>query len=262
VLLLPSYEHSLSKGHAGIHGIDHLLGLGTDTDAGAQAFVDAAHAAGAVFVLNHPSTQGPSWRYGEGVGGFDAVEVYNGPWAYDSPFPAASNNADALAFYEGLLARGERPAVVGGSDSHWASLTLVAGVGEPSTHVLAPERTVAGVLAGLRARHTFVTAAFDGPSLLLEAVVASGEEGIQGDVLASEGEQALVTVRVDGGAGQVVFLDTPAGRQALGTATAAQAVFSTHVAAEPGAWALALLADPATLEVTALTSPVFFAGLS
>lgn len=255
VLLLPSYEHSMSDGHAGLHGVRERLHADTSTPAGAQALVDAVRARGGAFVANHPASPGSSWQYPD-LDGVDAVEVWNGPWQHGEPIPAASNNPEALAYFEGLAARGRHAAIVGGSDSHWVLAHPIAGVGQPTTHVLAEERSVAGVLAGIRSRHTFVTAGFEGPELRVEAVGTT--RGILGDVLPADGTTFEIRVRVLDGAGLEVLLDTRAGRASLGVVAGADDVLTGSVRALDGEFALALLVAPGTSEPVAVATPVFF----
>lgn len=256
VLLLPSYEHSLASGHAGLHGVRERFHVDTSTEDGAQALVDSVRALGGVFVVNHPASTGSEWEYAS-VARFDAVEAWNGPWQHRDPVPAASNNEVALARFEALASMGARAAIVGGSDSHWISASAIAGVGQPATHVLAAERSVQGVLDGIRARHTFVTAQFEGPELRVDAECGSAR-GIMGDSLPADGSECAIRVRVLAGPGLEAFLDTPEGRRSLGIAVGLDDTLEATVRATRGSWALALLAQPDAGEVIALATPVFF----
>jgi hypothetical protein len=140
--------------------------------AGETALAAALRADGGVFQINHPSDMNWLSRFGYAVVP-DTVEVWNiGPWAYQHPFPASNDNNFSLEWYDGFLRSGDEVAVTGGSDSHWVSTDTVQGVGEPTTWVFVHRLTVQGVLDGLLAHHTFVSAlppALHGPQLFLEA---------------------------------------------------------------------------------------------
>jgi hypothetical protein len=139
---------------------------------GENALADSLRADGGVFQVNHPSDGNWPSRFGYDVVP-DTVEVWNiGPWAFQPPLPSSNDNDFSLRWYDGLLRAGNEVAVTGGSDSHWVSTAAVQGIGEPTTWVFVRKLTVAGVLEGLRAHRTFVSAlppATAGPQLFLEA---------------------------------------------------------------------------------------------
>ena len=168
VLGIPAYENSLN-GHAQMLGATKLYDNGDASTAAVIALEDALHADGGVFQANHPID--PKWQYGYDVP-VDTVEVWNLPWYYQPPFPAASNNDAALRYWEGWLDRGAHVAATGGSDSHWLSTTALQGPGQPTTWVYVKGLSVGGVLQGLRAGHTFVSSeppAYGGTEVFLEA---------------------------------------------------------------------------------------------
>ncbi|MFC1707624.1 hypothetical protein ACFL59_12555, partial [Planctomycetota bacterium] len=70
----------------------------------------------------------------------------------------------ALLFYEEMLKSGHQLACVGGGDRH-----MVMMPGNPTTHVGVSGSDVQGVLAGIRACRTYVTAHPDGPEVELLA---------------------------------------------------------------------------------------------
>ncbi|HVL54588.1 MAG TPA: CehA/McbA family metallohydrolase, partial [Vitreimonas sp.] len=131
--LIPGYEHSLSRGHAGCLGVtSRFTGIATGTDEGALALRDAVHDAGGLFILNHPF-YGSGWRYSPLVRP-DAVEVWNIGWPYRREifgFTNTSENYKSLPYWEeSFLASGRMPAT-GGSDNHWRSTTAIQGAGQP-----------------------------------------------------------------------------------------------------------------------------------
>lgn len=124
----------------------------------------AAMASGAVVSICHPKPFGPPWEYSN-EGGFDAIEVWNGPWA--------QLNSASLAHWDGLLRRGVRCAAVGGSDTHYLRRRDVAArhqdsIGTPTTWVEA-EATVGSILAALRDGRSFVSESPRGPQIYLDA---------------------------------------------------------------------------------------------
>ena len=142
------------------------------TAAGETALANALRAAGGVFQINHPSDMNWLSRFGYTVVP-DTVEVWNiGPWIYQHPFPASNDNNVSLDWYDGFLRAGYEVGATGGSDTHWVLTDAVQGVGEPTTWVFVHSLSTQGVLDGIRAHHTFVSALpplLHGPQLFLES---------------------------------------------------------------------------------------------
>jgi hypothetical protein len=140
--------------------------------AGETALADGLRADGGVFQVNHPSDGSWPGRFGHAVVP-DTVEVWNiGPWAFQPPLPSSNDNDFSLRWYDGFLRSGEQVAVTGGSDSHWVTTSSVQGIGEPTTWVFVRKLSVRGILDGLLAHRTFVSAlppVLHGPTLHLEA---------------------------------------------------------------------------------------------
>ena len=135
-----------------------------------QRLVEQLHAGPdrGIFQANHPSD--PLFEYQYEVP-LDTVETWNLPWVYKPPFPSAADNDIALKYWYGWLDRGEKVAMTGASDSHWVITSPAQGPGQPTTWVLAEERSARGVLEGLRAGHTFVSHQppnLGGPQVFLE----------------------------------------------------------------------------------------------
>lgn len=196
VLGFPAYEDSLD-GHAQMLGATHLYDNGDKSTAAVLSLEDALHADGGLLQANHPAD--PRWGYGYDVP-VDSVEVWNLPWYYQPPAPASSNNTWALHWWEGWLDRGAHVAATGGSDNHWVSTTAAQGPGQPTTWVYVRELSVRGIVDGLRAGHTAVSAeppAYGGARLFLEA--DSNRDGryesIAGDTVRRSG-RARFRVRV------------------------------------------------------------------
>lgn len=166
VVGVPGYEASLD-GHA------QALGARSVHSGDAAAVFAAVRADGGVAQVNHPGDgvdvpltdcADPAqrdWQPGYDVRP-DTIEVWNPTAAVDT----------GEAYLECWLRRGARVAATAGSDSHWATLAPVQGVGMPTTWVDAADRSAAGVLAALRAGRTSLTRLpprLGGSPLLLEA---------------------------------------------------------------------------------------------
>jgi hypothetical protein len=233
VIGVPGYENSL-KTHAQMLGAIRLYENGDKGLEATRAVADSLRADGGVFQVNHPSS--PDWAFRYEVPA-ETSEVWNLPWYYQPPFPAAADNDRALAFWQGWLDTGAKVAAVGGSDSHWAATASAQGVGQPTTWVYASEPTPAGVLAGLRGGHTFVShqpPAYAGPQLFLEA---DGDrdgtyEAMVGDTVAPG---SPMRVRVRGASGGFLRIVTDGGREAMDPVQVTSSEFEHGFAVPPAA---------------------------
>jgi Protein of unknown function (DUF3604) len=224
VLPIHGYENSL-RGHAQMLGAGRLYDNGDQSTAAVTALEDSLHADGGVFQANHPMD--PRWEYGYDVP-VDTVEVWNLPWYYQPPFPAASDNDGALRYWEGWLDRGYRVGATGGSDNHWVSTTAAQGPGQPTTWVFAHDRSERAILAGLRQGHTFVShepPAYGGAKAFIEGD-ADGDgsyESIAGDTVRPG---SPLRVRVEGAPGAFLRVVTDGGAQAFDPVPVASADFT------------------------------------
>jgi len=194
--------------------------------AGEAALADSLRAVGGVFQVNHPSDGNWDRAFGHSVVP-DTGEVWNiGPWAYQNPFPASNDNNFSLRWYDGFLRQPSLPeiGVTGGSDTHWVTTDAGQGVGDPTTWVFVHKLTTAGVLDGLRAHHTFVSAlppAEQGPQLFLEADRnADGAfDAIAGDEVGARATYRVRTVGAVPGSVLRVVTDTGSVEVPLGAST-------------------------------------------
>jgi len=164
LLVIPARELTTFEGHANAFGGTAFIDFRLDGRhlKDADALIAGAHAAGALFSINHPGS--PSGEACMGCGWtakvadpskIDSVEVVNGGalrvGARDGP-------VSGFAFWQGLLAKGLRPTAVGGSDNHDAELTVDPGqgLGAPTTVVYAPELSERAILDGIKAGHVFI----------------------------------------------------------------------------------------------------------
>lgn len=145
---------------------------------GAMARIaDAAYAAGQVFIIAHPLSNGDpgctgcAWRYGDMMpGSARLVEIWNGPWQ-------DSNNEAALALWYDWLNQGRRMAATAGTDTHSAS----SYARQPGFNVIyAEELSEPTLLRALLAGRLYLSA---GPGLRFEAHDESGARAISGDTV-------------------------------------------------------------------------------
>jgi hypothetical protein len=213
VLGIPAYENSL-RGHGQMLGATHVYDKGDGGPAAVRAMEDALHADGGLLQANHPTD--PVWDYDYADVPVDSVEVWNLPWFYQPPFPASGDHDAALRFGTAILDRGAHVAFTGGSDSHWKSTVAAQGPGQPTTWVYADDRSVAGVLAGIRKGHTAVSwqpPDLGGPRVFLEGRAGHGWSAMQGDTVAPG---TPLRVRVRGAPGATLEVRADRG-QALAT---------------------------------------------
>ncbi len=218
-LLLVSGEEFGGNGHANVFGISEFVdhdpgGDGTDlTDI--EAAEDDTHAQGGLFSINHPLADGDPWPWDNRR--HDGLELWNSKWGMGGPPFSADQLADCadwadpvspffrravaeqtggreaqlFAFYEAMLAKGLSPALVGGSDRH-----MLFQNGYPTTWIQPDGDGVDGLLAGVRAGHTFISRSPVAATVEL-SVEAGGAEARLGDALAIEpGQKLKIRVRV------------------------------------------------------------------
>lgn len=191
LVLIPGYERSMRRGHAGCLGITEAIPGSTMTEGEARGLIRAVHRAGGIVVVNHPRFAMP-WRYSSAVRP-DAVEVWNGNFEW-------ARNAPNLWFWKGWLRRTGRLAGLGCSDSHLVSRLDRNGPGQPTTWVFARNRSVGAILDGIRAGRTSVSAAppgLGGVAAFL-AARAGSRRYATGDIASVRGP-VDVTVQVENG---------------------------------------------------------------
>ncbi|MBM4395104.1 MAG: CehA/McbA family metallohydrolase [Deltaproteobacteria bacterium] len=256
VVLIPGEEFG-GPGHAGIWGLSTVVehdpgGDGADL-ADYRAGVDAAHAQGALFSMNHPGL--PKNPFPWDVRTHDAMEVWNTRWGLQgagytadslaeweaangpaSPFfrravqvQDEGGSGQWLRFYEAQLSLGIHVALVGGSDRH-----ILFPVGFPSTWVRAATRDQAGVLDGIRKRHTFVTRSPASATVEMTIELPDGTVRGIGDrvPVPAGGVEAKVTLRVgraDEGRVRLVRGTRAAGDVALASHPLGQVAFEAAV---------------------------------
>jgi len=196
LLLIPGEEITTYYGHANAWGARGWQEFRCRDSATMARIIDAVHAAGGLFSVNHPKNNGPAWEYSPDLP-LDCVETWQGLWA--------ANNHQSLAFWDSLLRQGRRVVAVGGSDKHVAPFTGETSpydLGTPTTWIYAEELSAAGILGGIQAGHVFISADPQGPELYL-ATDADGDglyEVMMGDEVAvAAGRSVLLRAQVIGG---------------------------------------------------------------
>jgi predicted metal-dependent phosphoesterase TrpH len=156
----------------------------------AHAAMQAAHAQGALFSINHPAAfLCCPWEY-DSYHGADSIEVWNSMYR----FPNFSQWT-VHRIWDDLLKDGRRIPAVGGSDAHhlveWQSEFF--GHGNPTTWVYADEHTAEGILAGIKSGHVTISYAPSAVRLDFSAD-ADGDgtyETMAGDTIDHEPGQAI-----------------------------------------------------------------------
>jgi hypothetical protein len=149
MVLLPGQEITTDRGHANALGDIGWV----DFRQPADVWVSTVDARGGLLSVNHPLGGDCAWLHPLRRRP-PLAEVWHSGW-WDRTWGAP------LAW---LLAWGADTVPVGGSDFH--RLDQPSRPGHPTTWIACAERSVAGVLDGLRAGRTAISAAPDGPLLL------------------------------------------------------------------------------------------------
>jgi hypothetical protein len=236
-IVVPGVEVTTYGGHWNAWGTDRWWEFREPEARAVEATMREAAAAGAFVCVNHPKPLGPPWEYAD-IGGFHAIEVWNGPWAW--------LNSVALAFWEDRLRRGERIVAVGGSDMHYLKASdpdprHSLHLGAPATWVQAGETpTVASILAALRDGRAFVSASPRGPQLYL---VSDPARAGRAHVEARDAESSALLLISDAGV--------------IHTAAVSAPVWDASIDIPPVARYVRAQLSDSTGEVRALSNPIW-----
>ncbi len=203
LLLVPGIEYTTYQGHANALGATGYVRPRVNEGVSLKEAVDAFHAQGALFSINHPTYDvgelciGCAWQLAVPPGSVDALEVANGGWEKLGRFFSEG----ALGYWDWLLAQGQHTAAVGGSDDHRAGVDLdftQSAIANPTTVVYARELSVAALLDGIRQGRTVVK--LQGPEDPMVELSSSVEP--TGDTVLAEGTR--LSARVTGARGRQV----------------------------------------------------------
>ena len=182
VLLIPGIEYTTYAGHANAIGattwVNHRVG---DQGATIQQGIDAIHAQGALFSINHPGLDlgsqciGCAWKHAIPDHALDALEIETIGYEPEGKL----FHGLAMKLWEELLTKGEHVAAIGGSDDHQAGKEAGMGthsqIGAPTTMVFARELSHDAIVEGIQKGRTVVKLQGpDDPMVEISADVALG----------------------------------------------------------------------------------------
>ena len=203
----------------------------TQSYAEAQAMAIRVQAQGGIFTIAHPSFPIGAWQWG--IQYANAVEAWcrgwrkipplqleqldekwkrreDGRYVYSIGIAAAtqgfSANSQSTLFWDLELVRGMKSAVVAGSNSASPKVPLAS----PVTYVYAREKSLKGILEGLRKGRTFVSRDLDGPTIEFQADVlvdGSIDVGIGGIIPVNRPSRLIVGVEGALGARMDILLN-------------------------------------------------------
>jgi hypothetical protein len=167
----------------------------------AQAITRLIQAQGGVFVAAHPCFPGSIWQWGishvngmqvwcrdwRGVAGVALTDLkaelrmrlpdqgglkYSIARAVSGTHNQLSANAQAARFWDNELNDGLRASVYGGSSTSTPNVPMA----QPITYVYAKEKSLEGIVEGMRNGHTFVSSGPKGPTIMFGADVLNDDE--------------------------------------------------------------------------------------
>jgi hypothetical protein len=237
-------EVTTPAGHANVWGLDP--GEWVDfrvrpNDRGIDNLVATAHQHGALFSINHPSSEcvGCSWEQ-EVPHALDAIEVWNGRHGAQDK---------AIALWERLLLEGRRVTAVGASDWHRDP----DPVDTANVRVFAPDLSERSILDAIRSARVVVmrSAADRTPTF---TVRTGGETATVGGSLTASGERSAIEIHAPGvHDGRVVFVINGVRLTSVPVGDGAPARLDRTL--EPGFVRAEIYAADGAL--VALTNPVF-----
>jgi hypothetical protein len=185
VTVIPGMEYTNYRGHANFYFPEGHSRFEADPLSNSfdemKDTLAAARGMGATISLNHPYNYLCPWKFGFEGFGWDMVEAWNGT--------GDPGDARTIAWWHDLLCQGARTPVVGGSDFHRHE--LLRHVGAPTTFVYAASRSVADIVAAMRAGRSFIAFSKAGPILDLRV----GGKGFGESVTFGGAEEGTAVVR-------------------------------------------------------------------
>jgi hypothetical protein len=196
LMLLYGVEWTTGLGHANLFSsapFDHAA-LYALRDGPGRTSIEAAHAQGIHFSVNHPAAK-DLWEHGFELS-YDSMEVWT------AVFLVPNSNDRAIELWDDVLRGGRRMTARGGSDSHHQhdAESLLFDIGNPTTWVRAREVSTAAVLEALKAGRVSVSYAPAAERVELRAD-ADGDgtfEALMGDSIPADGADLALQVEVVG----------------------------------------------------------------
>lgn len=178
ITLIPGVEWTHYQGHANFLGVDQPYDdpFYTNSMEEVKERFQSARDRGATIVINHPCDPGCGFRFDLDQLPFDCLEIWNGPMR--------ESNLQAVGMWQAILEAGRKIPAVGGSDYHRDNLFQI--LGGPCMGVYAMSNQSADLLKAIRAGHSFIRFAPQGPSLEMCA-----GEGIMGDTVTWDEDQDI-----------------------------------------------------------------------
>ncbi len=190
----------------------------------AQALALKLQAQGGIFAVAHPTLSGRVWQWGLNYP--NAIEVWFGEWRATPPMELSglseiwarrdaknqlvnsiavaaatkllSANGQAAVYYDRETARGVHASMIAGSGSTGKKQRL----GSPMTYVWAREKSLTGILEGIRIGRTFVTAGPDAPFIEFMAdIMADESTDVGSGGMVPINVESLFSVGVEGAKG-------------------------------------------------------------
>jgi hypothetical protein len=193
VTLIPGVEWTHYQGHANFLGVDAPYDppFMANTPEEVKARFDSARERGALITANHPFEPHVEFKFDLDSLPFDCLEVWNGPMR--------ESNLKAVGLWHSWLVAGRKVPICGGSDYHRDTPFIF--LGGPTTGVYSMSAGPSDILAALKAGHSYLTFAPNGPSLEMTAGEAMmGDSVLWNDVqelsIIANGLQAGDVVRV------------------------------------------------------------------
>jgi len=157
ITLIPGVEWTHYLGHTNFLGIDQPYDepFFTNNDEEVNARFQSARERGATIVINHPCDPSCGFHFDLEQLPFDCLEIWNGPMR--------ESNLRAVAMWQNMLEAGSKIPAVGGSDYHRDRLFQI--LGGPCMGVYALSNQPADLLRAIRAGHSFIRFAPQGPTL-------------------------------------------------------------------------------------------------
>ncbi|MFB4323191.1 CehA/McbA family metallohydrolase [Priestia sp. BR_2] len=200
VLMIPGTEFTTNYGHS------NFLGVSSPMDDFRVSGISDVHEKfriarerGAKIVLNHTHCDHCPWEWDFDVD-YDGVEIWNGPWR--------EHNRRALSWWQEQLVAGRRLVAVGGSDVHRPDSYVKHAM--PCVWVWTHEKTVVGVLNGIKDGRVVITNSPDGPFANLQC----GDYGIGDEVPYEQASHEVVVQLDDLMAGDLIRLYSERGLEA------------------------------------------------
>jgi len=251
----------------------------------AQAVCNRVQAQGGVFAVAHPCFPNASWRWG--LGYVNAIEVWCRGWRDVPPMwlglldedlqareegklvlsiaaaaatTGLSANGQAAVFWDHELMKGLHACAIGGSNTRSPSVPMA----QPVTYVYAEEKSVRGILDGLRQGRTVVSSGISGPRLSMMAdALDNGTIDVNVGGAIPLYAQSRLHVSVEGGLG--AKLEILRNGYPIVTKTIESNTFTHLVPVEPEYLSVfrARVVDTAQndgfgpLEMLAMTSPIY-----